>query len=107
GFDERDPDLNILLERVLAGAQAGDVEHYAVLPNLTQMEREELYAAFKIRVLSVADATQLTRSLHEAIGKDHGQALPDEEDVEAWLTLLSENPERQDVLNGLDSVEKT
>ena len=32
GFDGRDPDLAILLERVLAGARAGEVEHFAVLP---------------------------------------------------------------------------
>ena len=51
GFDGRDPDLAILLERVLAGARAGDVEHFAVLPGLGAVEKEELYAAYHIRVL--------------------------------------------------------
>ncbi len=52
GFDGRDPDLAILLERVLSGARAGDVEHFAVMPGLGAVEKEELYAAYRIRVLS-------------------------------------------------------
>jgi hypothetical protein len=74
GFDGRDPDLGILLERVLSGARAGDVEHYAVLPGLSPAEREELYAAYRIRVLDAADATELARALKAKLGDNLGEA---------------------------------
>ena len=106
GFDEQDPDLGILLERVLSGARAGDVEHFAVLPGLGAIEKEELYATYRIRVLDEADVTQLARALKDAIGDQKGPALPDDEDADGWLAILSEEPGRADALDRLVALEK-
>jgi tetratricopeptide (TPR) repeat protein len=106
GFDGQDPDLAILLERVLSGARAGDVEHYALLPGLTAIEKEELYAAYRIKVIEADDVTALARALKDAIGDQQGPILPDDDDLEGWLALLGEDPTRADALDRLDALEK-
>jgi tetratricopeptide (TPR) repeat protein len=106
GFDGQDPDLGILLERVLSGARAGDVEHFAVLSGVSPIEKEELYAAYRIRVLDEADVTVLARALKEAIGDQKGPTLPDDDDLDGWLSILSEEPGRADALDRLDQLER-
>jgi tetratricopeptide (TPR) repeat protein len=106
GFDGQDPDLGILLERVLSGARSSDVEHWAVLPGLTPIEKEELYAAYRIRVLDIEDAGALARALKDTIGDQLGPILPDDDDLEGWLGLLTEEPGRADALDRLDKLEK-
>jgi tetratricopeptide (TPR) repeat protein len=96
GFDGRDPDLAILLERVLAGARAGDVEHFAVMPGLDAIEKEELYAAYHIRVLTAENVAELARQLKDAVGDQVGPTLPDDDDFEGWLALLDGEPTRAD-----------
>ena len=90
GFDGRDPDLAMLLERVLAGARAGEVEHFAVMPGVGAVEKEELYAAYRIRVLSAENVAELARQLKDAVGEAVAPALPDDDDFEGWLALLGE-----------------
>ncbi len=104
GFDGRDPDLAILLERVLAGARAGDVEHFAVLPGVGPVEKEELYAAYRIRVLSAENVAELARQLKDAVGDAVAPALPDDDDFEGWLALLADDPARKDALDRLDTL---
>ncbi|HEX6837876.1 MAG TPA: SIR2 family protein, partial [Polyangia bacterium] len=96
GFDGRDPDLAILLERILSGARSGDVEHFAVMPGLGAVEKEELYAAYRIRVLTSENVAELARQLKEAVGDEIAPALPDDDDFEGWLGLLAEEPTRGD-----------
>ncbi len=103
GFEGQDPDLGILLERVLSGARAGDAEHYAVIPGLGAIEREELYAAYRIRVLEAEDVVALARALKATVGNG-GPALPDDDDFEGWLLLLAEDPTRQDGIERLDQL---
>src|SRR5262249_23286276 len=79
---------------------------FAVLPDLSQIEKEELYAAYRIRVLDEADVTALARALKEAIGDQHGPALPDDDDLDGWLAILSEEPGRADALDHLVTLEK-
>src|SRR5262249_19720080 len=79
---------------------------FAVLPDLSPIEREELYAAYRIRVLDQADVTALARSLKEAIGDQQGPALPDDDDLDGWLAILGEEPGRADALDRLDALEK-
>jgi tetratricopeptide (TPR) repeat protein len=104
GFDGGDPDLAILLERVLAGAPAGEVEHFAVLPGVSAVEKEELYAAYRIRVLDSQNVTELARGLRAAIGDQPTQLLPDDDDYEGWLQLLAEDHGRADALARLDQL---
>src|SRR5439155_10296061 len=67
---------------------------------------EELYAAYRIRVLDEGDVTVLARALKEAIGDQHGPALPDDDDLDGWLAILSEEPGRADALDRLGALEK-
>jgi tetratricopeptide (TPR) repeat protein len=106
GFDGRDPDLAILLERVLAGARADEVDHFAVLPGLTAVEKEELRAAYRIRVLDVDDVALLARALQAALAARPAAALPDEDDRDGWLALFADEPGRADVLAHLSALEE-
>ena len=96
GFEGRDPDLAMLLERVLAGARAGEVEHFAVLPGLSAVEQEELYAAYRIRVLTAQNVAELARALKDAVGDEVAPALPDDDDFEGWLALAADEPADDD-----------
>jgi golgin subfamily B member 1 len=98
GFEARDVELSILLERVLAGARphAGDdatheVEHFAVLPGLSALEREELWESWRIHVLPDAAADELARTLQSALGDAPAALLPDDDDAESWLAILGDD----------------
>jgi tetratricopeptide (TPR) repeat protein len=108
GFEGQDPDLGILLERVLSGARSSDVEHWAVLPGLTEIEKEELWAAYRIRVLDGApsDVAALAKLLKEHLGDQLGPVLPDDDDLEGWLALLEEDPTRADARDRLNALDK-
>ena len=101
GFDWHDAELGVLLERVLSGARADNVQHYAVLPRMSPIEREELYAIYHIRVLVEEEVVNLARALHAEM-RDPRRALPDDGDFEGWLALLGEEPGRPDAVDRLD-----
>ncbi len=105
GFDQKDPDLAILLERVLAGARGSDVTHYAVMSGLGEVEREELWAAYRIRVLDESDVEKLAGALKTAVGEIAAPPLPDDHDFDSWFELLGEDPERKDALDHLDRMD--
>src|SRR5262249_52384321 len=104
GFDGRDLDLQILLERVLAGAQVREVEHFAVLPGSSAVEREELRAAWGIHVLSDENLLQLAAALRDAVTAPDGSELPGPDDYEGWLALYAEDPSRADILQRLEGL---
>ena len=92
GFEGQDPDLGILLERVLSGVRSSDVEHYAILPGLGAVEKEELYAAYHIRVLDVGRTWPSWRARSRTPSATRSApALPDDDDFEGWLALLAED----------------
>ena len=102
GFQRTDLDLLILLERVFAGANPGEVEHYAVLPGLSEIEKDELFAAWKIRVLSEENADALAHALQTALAATLAEELPADDDTDGWLALLAEDPARADAIDRLD-----
>ena len=106
GFDASDADLGIFLERVLSGAPPSDVTHFAVLPGLGPVEREELWAAYRIRVLDEADVGKLAIALKSAVGEHVGAPLPDDLDFDGWVQLLADDPDRKDALDHLDRTEQ-
>jgi tetratricopeptide (TPR) repeat protein len=110
GFDAKDTDLAILLERVLAGARGPQdgVEHFAVLPGVSQVEREELWAAYRIRVLDESDVEKLAESLKHAVGELTGPPLPDDLDFDGWFQLLedADDKTRTEVHAHLDRLEQ-
>ncbi|HEY7957554.1 MAG TPA: SIR2 family protein [Polyangia bacterium] len=102
GFDGGDLDLEILLERVLAGAQAGEIEHFAVLPGLSAVERDELERAWGIHVLAEADPAALAETLHAALAEPRRPGLPADGDHEGWLALYAEDPSHAEAAAQLD-----
>ena len=84
--------------------RSGDVEHYAVIPGLGAIEKEELYAAYRIRVLDADDVVALALALKATVG-NAGPALPDDDDFEGWLALLTEEPARADAHERLDALD--
>ncbi|MDW8283151.1 MAG: tetratricopeptide repeat protein [Myxococcales bacterium] len=107
GFDPRDPDFEILIDRILAAPPPAGSEprHFAVIPGLSRLARQELEAAFGIRVFEDEDAVHILRSLRDAIGDQDEEILPDEDDLEGWLRLLQQEPDRTDVIAQLEQME--
>ena len=111
GFDSRDPDLELLLSRVLLPAHSGAAhadgpQHFAVLPGLPLGMAEELEAAYGVRVLREADELGLLRALKAAVGDATGEALPDDDDLLGWLRVLQQEPEQQDAVAKLAAIEQ-
>ncbi len=105
GWKPSDPDLGVLLERILAGARSSDVEHFALLPEVSEIEKEELWAAYRIRVLPTSTIDELAAQLKDGVGDLTGPQLPDDDDLEGWLALLSEDGQRKDAAERLDALE--
>ena len=106
GFEAKDVDLAIFLERVLSGARSSDIVHYAVLPGTSKLEREELWAAYRIKVLDEVDVEKLAVALHTAVGESSGPPMPDDLDFEGWFQIVAEQPDHADALQHLDRMEK-
>lgn len=62
GFDWSDAELSVLLERILSGAPRG-MEHFAVLPRVSPLERDELQAIYGLTILDEEDPIRLARAL--------------------------------------------
>lgn len=105
GWKANDPDLGVLLERVLAGARSSDVDHYAILPGISEIEAEELWAAYRVRVIPGDSLDDFAKQLKDSVGELTGPQLPDDDDLEGWLALLGEDPQRQDAAQRLDALE--
>ncbi len=109
GFDPEDPDFEILVDRLMAGAKSrvadGEPQHFAVLPGLPRLARQELLDAFGILVLPTQDPAEVVRFLRDAIGEAAGEILPDDDDMEGWLRVLIQEPSRADAIAKLDALE--
>src|SRR5206468_3947425 len=93
GFQPGDVELTLITERLLAGAPAGDVEHFALLPGISAVERDELHAAWRIRVLEEGDPESLARALTAALDEGDIQ-LPADDDADGWLAIYAADPSR-------------
>jgi tetratricopeptide (TPR) repeat protein len=91
GFDARDPELELLLERLLLGARR-DGEHFAVLPSAGAIDRDELRAAWGVRVLAEADAGAALAELTAALAAQPAPAEPAHDDADGWLQILAAHP---------------
>jgi tetratricopeptide (TPR) repeat protein len=105
GFDWADAELSLLLERLLSTAGRGQ-PHFAVLSNLSQLERDELHAIYGIRVLDDGLETSDLVAALTALLADPARAIPDDDDLDAWLALLADDPTRPEVVDRLDALEE-
>ncbi len=87
GFHVGDPDLTLLLERLVATFRESMVDHYAIMPGVSDLEAEDLYANYRIRVISYEeDADEPGQSLEEVLGElrdqwsAKGEELPGPDD---------------------------
>jgi tetratricopeptide (TPR) repeat protein len=67
GFHPSDPDFQLFLERLLATFRDAVTDHYAILPGLTQPEQEELYANYRVRVISYDEGGDPVAALTEVL----------------------------------------
>lgn len=98
-------DIDRMFIRMLQGTHDEGAEHYAVVAGLTRLEREELRSTYRIHVIEEADAFAFIHALRDAVG-EHIESLPDDDDVEGWLGVLSADPERADALDKVALLEK-
>jgi len=103
GFDWTDAELSVLLERMLSSAGKGQ-PHWAVLSNLSALERDELAAIYGIQVVD-GDSADFALKLSQAMA-DPRSAVPDDDDLDAWLALLADDPTRPEVADRLDALEE-
>ncbi|HEX8953251.1 MAG TPA: SIR2 family protein, partial [Polyangia bacterium] len=102
GFDAGDVELSLLTERFLAGVTAGDAEHYALFGGIGALERDELYAAWKLRVLDLS-TERFVAAVEEALAAVEEQ-LPEDDDAAGWLALYAAQPTRKDAIERLDRI---
>ncbi|MCW3030604.1 MAG: Tetratricopeptide 2 repeat protein, partial [Solirubrobacterales bacterium] len=100
GFDAGDIELQLLIERFLAGITPGDSEHYALLPGLGTVERDELYAGWKLRAIDLPTET-FVAAVEETLAAIEEQ-LPEDDDADGWLALYAAQPTRKDAIERLD-----
>lgn len=109
GFDGGDPDFELLVGRVLAGAgqpaEGGEPQHFAVLPGLPRVVQEELEAAFGVKALTGTTEADVLRALVAAVGEHAGEILPDDDDLEGWLRVIQQEPGRADAVEKLAALE--
>ena len=99
GFDAADVELQLVTERFLAGITPGEAEHYALLSNVGAAEREELYAAWRLRVLDLP-TDLFVSALEETLAVV--EQLPEDDDAHGWLALYAAQPTRKDAIERLD-----
>ncbi|HNN92609.1 MAG TPA: tetratricopeptide repeat protein [Pseudomonadota bacterium] len=115
GFDPADPDFGIVVDRVLVGAKAPVVTagqepaHFALFTGVPRVVQEEIEASYGIRALPTEqfpEELSLLRALSEALGGHTGEFLPDEDDLEGWLRVLQQEPNRTDAVDALAAIER-
>ena len=107
GYHASDPDFLLFLDRLMAGFRDAVSDHYAILPGLSAPEAEELYANYRVRVISYdegADPGKALADVLEEFGKAWQSKAPSGEEVEnplQWLKRqLGPVEERIDVVAG-------
>ena len=116
GFDPADPDFGLVVDRMLVsasrptGLQAGaEPLHFALLTGVPRVVQEEIEAAYGIHALPTEqfpDERTLLRALCEMLGDHPGEILPDDDDLEGWLRVLQQEPNRSDATAKLAELEE-
>ena len=113
GFDPADPDFGIVVDRVLVGGQGAGrhrragAAHFALFTGVPRVVQEEIEASYGIRALPTEQFPRSSRccALSEALGVT-GEFLPDEDDLEGWLRVLQQEPNRTDAVDALAAIER-
>ena len=68
GYRYGDPDFVLLLERLMSTFPASGVAHYALMPGVSELEAEELYDTYRVKVIGYEeDEDDNAGSLNEAL----------------------------------------
>ena len=103
GFEPHDLELALLLDRVLAGAP-GDREHFAILPDLSPVQAEELRCAFRIGLVEASDADALAQALAVELSRPAFSDLPAADDADGWVARFTDDPSDARVREHLDQL---
>lgn len=94
GFHRNDPDLILFLERLLGACREPISDHYAILPGISEPEAEELYANYRLKVISYEEREDPAESLTEVVGalceewKTKQEDLPGPDDPEQQVQWI-------------------
>ena len=87
GYKPGDPDFVLLLERLMANVPATGVEHFALMPGVSELDAEELYEMYRLKVISYEededDSAGSLAAAVAALAEELGETESDETTVEA------------------------
>jgi len=82
GYRPEDPDFHLLLERLMANAPASETEHYALLSGVSELDAEELYETYRLKVIGYEedeeDAAGSLAAAVAALAEELGDTEEDE-----------------------------
>jgi len=100
GYRPDDPDLTLLVERVL-GTTDSRVPHFLLVPELSPGEARLLRAELGLVGVPLDATLQETLTALAQVGAEPG-GKPGEDEVEAWLELFLADPRDHEAHDGLD-----
>jgi tetratricopeptide (TPR) repeat protein len=98
GFSATDADFRLLLEHVVTAVGSDGIEHYAVLSEISDIERDELDEVYGVRVVIDDSPLHMARALCAALGsapkaRAKAQSQGMSERIETCLARLDSNDE--------------
>ncbi len=118
GFRFGDPDLSALLDRLFGSLPPPDSHHYLVASGVGPVTIEELEAEHHIHVVNLEgrgadekataaliEFLSALREQCESAGVSLAQRRPDDDDLEGWLAILAEEPEDNEALGAVITIE--
>jgi tetratricopeptide (TPR) repeat protein len=117
GFRFGDPDLAALLDHVLGALEPPHSTHYLIASGVGPVTVDELMAEHRIEVVNLAGKgadDEATAALIEwleafaatcaAAGIDLAELRPADDDLEGWIGILFDQPDRADALDKVDAI---
>ena len=107
GYRVSDPDFILFLDRLVATFGEPVSDHYAILAGVSEAEVEELYANYRLRVISYDEGKDAAKNLGDVVAdfgkawKAKGATVAELHDPIHWLQQqLAPVPQRIDVVGG-------
>lgn len=67
GYRSFDPDFVLFMERLVSTFRDAVTDHYAILPSVSEIEKDELYANYRLKVISYEPGDDQVKALAEVL----------------------------------------